>query len=620
MEKNNKIKKILLLTLGCFLISLFIESVLFNFSFFRYGQVDEVVESLELENIEQLDNSMYKVIDDNKPAKLTIPVNYRAARLSFISNSSQNPEAKLSINSEQNEYGERKMQDSLEVVKLVHHPKKIILTISNTLGQEFAITDVKISNSFYFNIIRFFCIFSLLITAMLILVGLFRNRYEYFAFVTILLFGSILSVVMPAGETMDEQAHLLKSFSVAEGKWMFKNGEELKLPAGIEMLYLEEPFTSYEEFKDVYNKSTTKKMQVLRNKERHTSAATYPFIPYLFSGLGIKLAMVFHLPVMFSIWFARIFNVLAYALLVFFAIKKMPYGKRWTTFFAVQPVMLYLAASVGVDAILVGAIMLGFSQIMRIRCEKSIITIKDFIIIAGCFSLAILTKVVYAPALLLFFLLKKENFKNKKIQWVSYVGISLFLFIVSVLVYKYSSDRGINQWKLEGVDSNLQLSNILHNPISYLKMLTGYFSITSIDYLSGLFGFMGYVLAINPFITIVNICVTVFLSMTDNQLADEKNKPYFSVIEKLIVIATIVSMIVLSATALYITFTPVGALKVDGYQARYLSPMLFLFLTIIPSNQIKTNYNEVFLDRVAYFSSVLLLAYVFTEVLLKYIS
>lgn len=426
------------------------------------------------------------------------------------------------------------------------------------------------------------------------------------------MFGSILAVIIPVGQTLDEEAHSIKSFSVAEGKWLFENGNWLNLPAGIKMLYLEEPFTSYEEFRDVYQKSTAKKIQKVTNQKRKTSGATYPFVPYLFSGLGIKVAKNFHLPVMFSIWLARICNLLLYAL---FAIKKMPYGKRWSAYFAVQPVMLYLAASIGVDAILVGMIMLDFSQIMRIRNEKAIVTLKEFILIASCF---ILTNVVYAPVLVLFFLLKKENFKTQKIQWLSYLLMSILLFVASIVVYKYSSDRGINQWKLPGVNPEIQMNNILHNPISYFKMLVAYFSTTDINYIQSAFGLMGYILSINPLITILNIGILVFLSIFDGQSIQDENNTYFNWSEKSMIVFSILSVFILSATALYITFTPVGSLAVDGYQARYLTPMFFLFMSILSTSKIKSSYSEKFLDNVTFFSVVSLLVVVFFNILTSY--
>lgn len=73
-----------MLVLGCLLLALCIESVFFNSSYFRDGKVDEPVETLKYENIEKLDNSRYKVIDNNKPAKLMIPINNSKAKtLSF---------------------------------------------------------------------------------------------------------------------------------------------------------------------------------------------------------------------------------------------------------------------------------------------------------------------------------------------------------------------------------------------------------------------------------------------------------------------------------------------------------------------------------------------------------
>ncbi|PZL71681.1 hypothetical protein CI088_11815 [Enterococcus plantarum] len=620
-KKKKNLYKWLIILLSSVFVVLLIEMFVFNFSYFRYGNVSEDVTNVTLENIKKTGENSYKLIDKTVQGKIIIPnTESKATRLSFITYVAEGPEAKIKITSPETNYGERKIQHSLEVIKLTDQTKPLTLSFIDVGDREFQVSEMKKTNQFHFNVIRFFVLVSFVIFVVLIAKGTFKNRYEYFAFLTIILFGSLLSILMPVGQTMDERAHILKSISVAEGNLFFENGDKLELPAGFESMYKEEPYTAYEEFRDMYNKNTTKETSVTIEEKKETSAVTYPFLSYIFSGIGIKVAMLFQLPMIFYVWFARIFNVVAYGLLAFFSIKKMPYGKRVMAFFAVQPVMLYLAASVGVDALLVGVVMLGFAQIMRIRYEKSHIKLSEFILIASCFSMAIIIKVVYAPVLVLFFLLRRENFKNKKAQWILYSTLSIILFIVALLVYKYSADMGINQWRLPNVDSDKQTVGIIKNPISYLKMLTLFFSSNCISYLSATFGLMGYVLVINPFVTLLNICVWVFLCLFDYQEIQKEKNVYFTITEKMIVGFSILSMIILSATALYMTFTPVGADKVDGYQARYLTPMAFLATYMLTSRKLESKYSEQSMDKIAFFSSLLLLIFVFIQILIKYYS
>lgn len=618
-DKKKNLYKLLTLLFGCIIFVLLIELLVFNFSYFRYGRVSEDITNVTLENVEKTGENTYKLINKTAEGKIVIPsTKSGATKLSFISSVDPGPDAMVKITSPGTDYGERKIQDSLEVIKIIDKKNPLTLTFQNIGDREFQIADVKRTNKFHFNLIRFFVSLSLVIFIVLIASGLFKGRYEYFSVFAIILFGSLLSILMPVGQTMDERAHIIKSISVAEGNLFFENGDKLQLPAGFETMYVEEPYTAYEEFRDMYNKNSAKGTLTPIEEKKETSAVTYPFFSYVFSGIGVKVAMLFHLPMIFYVWLARIFNVLAYGLLAFFAIKKMPYGKRVMAFFAAQPVMLYLAASIGVDALLVGVVMLGFAQIMRIRYQKSHIKLSEFILIAACFSMAIIIKVVYAPVLVLFFLLGRDNFKNKKAQWILYSTLSLLLFVVALLVYKYSSDMGINQWKLPNVDSDKQMTNIIKNPIGYLKMLVVFFSTNSVGYLTSTFGLMGYVLVINPLVTLLNICVTVFLCLFDYQEAQTKENVYFNLKEKTIVGFSILSMIILSATALYITFTPVGALKVDGYQARYLTPMALLGMYMLTSRKLESKYSEKTIDRVTFFGIALLLIFVFIQLLIKY--
>lgn len=627
IKKGVNYRKLSLFFLVCLAVAVIIEIAVFNVSYFRFGTMNQEVKISKLDNLESLGNETYKVTDPNKPGKLLIDLNaVGAKKLSFFSEVTDEAttgvpsQAKIGVATGYNDYGYSKVLSRSRVVNLTDGLQEVTITLRETGGRPIKISEIKAQNGFHFNLIRVLIISSMLFLVLLTFSGLFYQKYAMFSFAIILFWGLLLAFLMPIGATMDEQAHMLKSISVANGDFLFKNDDSLSYAKGFNNMYeetIENPPLSYNDFRTFLNTYSKPEDREIVAQPSTTSAATYPFIPYLASGIGVKLAMLFKLPPYFYVWLARAFNVLVYALLAFLIIRKIPYGKRFLVFFLAQPVLLYLAASPGVDGLLVGLILLGFVQILALRYNQQQITWRDFLLIALWFSLAVIVKPVYAPIVVLFFLLRRVNFASKKQQWISYAALTAILFVVAVVVYVYSAKMGLNQWKRPGTDTAVQLSGILHNPIHYLGMVLTYFSATTISFSVSSFGLMGYLLTINDFVTVMNIGLLLFLCLFDYKAADDK-QVYLSVPEKGLVLFSSLSMLLLSATALYITFTPVGLPRVEGYQARYLLPMTGLLLFVFGTNKVKGSYSEKTLDRLSMFGILMLLVFVMLRVLAIY--
>ena len=62
--------------------------------------------------------------------------------------------------------------------------------------------------------------------------------------------------------------------------------------------------------------------------------------------------------------------------------------------------------------------------------------------------------------------------------------------------------------------------------------------------------------------------------------------------EKVILIITYLATVFLTSLALYITYTPVGLEQINGYQGRYLFPIIALPLMCLSGKHLKSDNNK----------------------------
>lgn len=195
------------------------------------------------------------------------------------------------------------------------------------------------------------------------------------------------------------------------------------------------------------------------------------------------------------------------------------------------------------------------------------------------------------------------------------------MFLLALITYSYGNSRGMDQWPIEGVDTTAQMRAILHNPLGYLKVVIDYFSERTIDYTQDIFMSLGYLKHMNAFVVLVDIGILIFLSIFDIREKDQEIESfYFSIPEKLITYFSIFCMIILSATALYITFNPVGSLSVNGFQPRYFWPIVLPLLMTLSSKKIRNTFNEQSIYYLTFFSLLAInLSFMWTSVISSFI-
>lgn len=215
----------------------------------------------------------------------------------------------------------------------------------------------------------YFWFVSLLLTALLCGVYLFASgkhfRLHLAAFVLILVFGAAFTMALPPYATPDEQFHINESFTVASW-WANRVSRDEWVMQDVPIFY------SYRRPGDFNSIIQNQKTTVFTWKEYayhlvdttpdklgdhvwlfEEQADNYPQL-YFFSALGVFLGFCLHLGFAPTLLLGRAFNLVVFALLAAWAIKKAPFGKMAFFGAALLPMTLHLAASFSRDSLLLG--------------------------------------------------------------------------------------------------------------------------------------------------------------------------------------------------------------------------------------------------------------------------
>lgn len=343
---------------------------------------------------------------------------------------------------------------------------------------------------------------------------------------------------------------------------------------------------------------------------------------YVPSSVGLWIARLFHFSFTNMILLGRFFNMMAYVLAFFLAIKVTPRKKLLFAVVGLIPTSLFLSASYSYDAWLIATTALGLALFLRATWNDEVC------FDAGYFSAALLlifvglaVKAVYFPILGLLFLIPGNLFsarKSKRLYQSSIVAVAFVLLASFAIPFLLSSQTNTGDARGgSDVNSAEQLRFILSDPLRFASILTNYllgdflnpshanFYLTNYAYLGKLCKcFDSEVLrALANYIPLL-LVVCVALSSGDgftSQMAGI-SRSLWALFLFLITVALV-------ATALYISFTPVGLGTVNGCQYRYLLPWLLpgmFFVLNNPWRQVKSGrlYNCVMLV----FSSIVLLS------------
>lgn len=542
-------------------------------------------------------------IEDNKYIALdqkekSIKIDYKGYINNLIINYSSDINFDISINYDgTNSYDkliDKNIDDMLNyrlnksVIVIEDNVSNIEINLNNS--NNFVINSIEIDNSLTFNVYIFMFVFISLISILIIYKyykkGLFNGKVEYLFLVITLLFGTLMIGLQPktTSYSWDDQIHFSESYRVFEFDGLTEWTEGTSVMSEIS------PFSNVNtlEERKLQNEYLNNSKKIIKT-ENNSPLITYNQIGYLLPGFILKISSILNIDLTISFAIAKFMILLSYSLIMFFAIKIIPRGKRILSLVGLFPSVMFLATQFSYDPPIIAGIALFISVLLDVIENKKKIDLVTALILLVPLIIASFIKAIYIPLILLILFIPKDRFDNEKQNKIFKIGsILICLLMIYTFVFPamtsslYSDPRGGN------TSTSGQISTIINNPFGYIEVLKNTAGVRFIDKLIGpetVYNY-SYIGIFNNNLYYLVLIGLVFVVITDSYNKNE-NK-YF----KGFTLLLILGIILLIWTALYLSFTPVGETSINGVQNRYFIPLLFpLLLICFSNNKIKSKFN-----------------------------
>ena len=455
-----------------------------------------------------------------------------------------------------------------------------------------------------------------------------RELYKV-AFVIILCFGIITSFIVPICDVSDETEHLARVELTSRGiiipHW---TGEDLGLNRSYNVS------TSHKSV--VYNKGTGfESIQALNyltdslgktvfNTPYDTQKIDYtpalivsafeqnPFYGYLPQAIGMDIAKLLDLNVIWMLWLGRIFNLLLYAGLISLAVKKTPVLKMPLLAVSCIPIAIYQAASISIDSMIIGLGILAIAYFLyMVQSKEKSLEIKDIIVFSLICLLLGLCKLTYLAFIFLLLIVPRRNFNFSNVI-LSYLSSISIVSIIGVLWSRYSTPALMHSWrsKLNYMNSSAQIDYMMHHPVFVKNFLTQIFTIDLGSMMYGVFNFFYAASAYHYSDRYYLIVALILLFLTLILIFyPEKNK--FSLKTRIGSLLVLLIVYVGTCFIQLLTWASVGYTNL-GINTRYFVPLFALFPIIFnfkDFNWDKSKFNNYSMIFIIAFMAALILAF-----------
>ena len=303
------------------------------------------------------------------------------------------------------------------------------------------------------------------------------------------------------------------------------------------------------------------------------------------AGLGMALARALGLSFHWIFLFGKLGNLIAYTVIIYFAIRKLQSGKMLMAAIACMPTPFLLATVYSYDFWVTAWAMLAFATYFsQLQQPEKKMTFMTAFVMLGSMLLACLPKQPYIPLLLPFLFLGRSKFATRK-QHMAYVFSVIAVALVIAASFLMVRMGSVGDGDIRGgetVSVSGQIQYILSDPVGFIKTIFGFIK----QYLS--FSSMGEVLSIFAYLgltksAIYAACLLLLIAVTDKADSD---KFTLNAGTRLFTWSACLITVFALAISLYIAFTPVGLHTVNGCQPRYLLPLIFPALFLVGSPKI----------------------------------
>lgn len=409
------------------------------------------------------------------------------------------------------------------------------------------------------------------------------SKVELSLFLILLIFGLPMIVLIPPGAGYDEEDHLIRvweisALSLIPGQMP---PQELKYPIVFrDFAYRQQGSAGVIDagFWQSYLRAPVSERGFVR-RELDTKSVYSPVLLFPQAVAMRLFGRNIGVPTLPAFSLSRLAGLLSYLVLIWLALRLMPFGKWTLLVLAVSPMALFQAATLTPDTISNGIGFLFIAGCLWLAKAPQIGWREAGALVVLIFLL-FLAKLNIVPLILLpFLLILPPKFESKRL-YALLLAITVALFLIEVAGWNWVASRNFDSLLLDEANPRAQILYMLTDPFAFLLTLLKDAAAHGWTYLQGWINGYGYYYWIPPQIVslfyLLSLLAVLALDST-SEFINRKTRVIFLLVFAAGYTATIAS--------LYVSYTPVGAEQVSGVQGRYFVPLvlpLFLALASLP--------------------------------------
>lgn len=327
----------------------------------------------------------------------------------------------------------------------------------------------------------------------------------------------------------------------------------------------------------------------------HEELATRPplaasFLGYAPQVLGITVARLLRMNHEQLLLLGRLFALLWYCFVMFWALKWMPIRKGMLFIVGILPMTMQQVVSYNYDSVLFGACFFVIAYLLHLLYDIDKIRLRDIIILAAAVIVIGAIKFIYLPVIGLAVLIPKEKFGGIKKKTAAGAGV-IALSVVTIMITKLSTlwHAVSTQPAQAGEPVVYSLADGASSPLLVIRLCYRTVERQLSDYIAGMtaspLGYPDIGVHIPDAIVLGLVFVLVF-----GVLQAEPERIHFTRSLKLYMGALVGLVGILVMLALF-TCTGVGSDEIWGIQGRYFLPVLPLFLLMLQNDVIVIRKN-----------------------------
>jgi uncharacterized membrane protein len=424
------------------------------------------------------------------------------------------------------------------------------------------------------------------------LLNLLRTHSTSFFVLVALVSGVIISFRIPPLFGNDEIVHFPRAYHVQAGHLWAEHlsGYDYGAYLPSQLVAMNHAFRE-----QVQSKGEASKLAQIRQQYGHekisgnetqplsfTSANVYSAWSYLPAAIGMWIADLFHLPLVWYIYLARLGCLLVWLTLVYFAIRIIPVGKYFLMAVALLPTSLVQASTIGLDGVVNGLAWLIVALTLAIFAKKIRMTPKTMVGLAVLCAYLATTKQGYALIAALPLLVPTSLYSVSRARARTFRLI--FASSLIIVTYLYIAKTGpiadtLHFIQRPGlyVDAAAQIKHILTNPVAIIATIVfAPFSLSYLNVYAGVVGVLTNKLVYLPVAVMFLLYAALALVFAGQRGAKELRSYRWTLLAG--GIAIVAGTFLLINLALYVSFTTVGNPHIEGVQGRYLLPLAPLFI------------------------------------------